>query len=301
MDLAKKASSTDWKGIGERLGKPVDECKVVWLTMLSRRTAPGKPPVDEAVRSKKRFKSTFSSAKSPVGEPQTIVWSEEDDKKLFALYKQKGTKWSEIAKEFPGRNENQAKNRFYSTLRRIATQKSRQSPGCLPARNPGKGDLLQFVDEAMDHGHNCFTKRGRRKKCAVATVAAVAVPKKVVQAPVSPVAAPEQMQVHYRSVEPQRVAAIPPRISWMPSCACGQPPCAISYPSRIYVPPQMFRMGAGPVFGPGQPMIYQAGTTVNMQARLEEMANLQQSVINMLLNNSAGAAGFTEYSTYGAK
>lgn len=58
-----------------------------------------------------------------------------------------------------GRTENQIKNRFYSTLRRLAIKKAH---GCKTKMN--KEYLIQFVDEAIEHGHFCNSKRGRKPK-----------------------------------------------------------------------------------------------------------------------------------------
>ena len=92
-------------------------------------------------------------------------WTEDEDKRLFRLYKQVGTKWSTIVKEFQGRSENQLKNRFYSTLRRVATKKCRENPGCDHIPVPrNKDDLLPYVEMALEFGHNCRSKRGRKKK-----------------------------------------------------------------------------------------------------------------------------------------
>lgn len=54
-------------------------------------------------------------------------WNDEEDELIFALYKKYGSAWSKIAKHFNGRTENSIKNRFYSTIRRLALDRSRQS------------------------------------------------------------------------------------------------------------------------------------------------------------------------------
>ena len=96
--------------------------------------------------------------------PEKITWTEEDDRKLFTLFKKYGSKWSIIAKEYKNRTENQVKNRFYSTLRRIATKKKRENPGAHIPDPKCKNDLLQYVDDALEYGHSCCSKRGRMKK-----------------------------------------------------------------------------------------------------------------------------------------
>eukprot|EP01016_Furgasonia_blochmanni_P050470 TRINITY_DN7804_c0_g1_i6.p1 TRINITY_DN7804_c0_g1~~TRINITY_DN7804_c0_g1_i6.p1 ORF type:complete len:844 (-),score=291.32 TRINITY_DN7804_c0_g1_i6:306-2837(-) len=50
-------------------------------------------------------------------------WTEEEDGMIFQLYRQHGSSWSKIAKYLPGRTENSIKNRFYSTLRKLASDK----------------------------------------------------------------------------------------------------------------------------------------------------------------------------------
>lgn len=50
-------------------------------------------------------------------------WAKEEDELIFELYKRYGSSWSKIAKYIPGRTENAIKNRFYSTLRKLASDK----------------------------------------------------------------------------------------------------------------------------------------------------------------------------------
>ena len=88
-------------------------------------------------------------------------WTEEESKKLFKLYKEMGSRWSILATYFPSRNENQIKNRFYSTLRRVAKKSHNASR---QKSKIGKDYLVQFVDDAILYGHNCRSKRGRKPK-----------------------------------------------------------------------------------------------------------------------------------------
>ncbi|KAL8200744.1 hypothetical protein R6Q57_012083 [Mikania cordata] len=46
------------------------------------------------------------------------AWSEEDDKLLITLHKQFGNKWADIAKNMPGRSENNIKNHWNATKRK---------------------------------------------------------------------------------------------------------------------------------------------------------------------------------------
>ncbi|KAA0149319.1 hypothetical protein FNF29_06024 [Cafeteria roenbergensis] len=49
-----------------------------------------------------------------------LPWQPEEDSAIFRLRAKLGNKWVEIASHVPGRSDNAVKNRFYSTLRRIA-------------------------------------------------------------------------------------------------------------------------------------------------------------------------------------
>lgn len=73
--------------------------------------------------------------------------------------------WSLIAKEFPEKTENQIKNRFYSTLRRVATKKviMKKTPSKRSIKM-SKSELLKFLDEAIEYGHTCYSNTGRRYK-----------------------------------------------------------------------------------------------------------------------------------------
>lgn len=118
------------------------------------------PATNPKPRSKK---TTITSTTSKLKNQSSNKWSEEDDKKLFTLYKQKGSLWSLIAKKFDGKTESNVKNRFYSTLRRIARKKTKDMKAC-DRINEIKHNILDYVDEALEYGHTCFSKRGRPRK-----------------------------------------------------------------------------------------------------------------------------------------
>ena len=54
-------------------------------------------------------------------------WSIEEDDLIFKLYMQYGSSWSKIAKHLKGRTENSIKNRFYSTIRKIAADRKKMN------------------------------------------------------------------------------------------------------------------------------------------------------------------------------
>lgn len=86
-----------------------------------------------------------------------LEWTELDDKNLFELYKIMGSDWKKITTHFPGKNSNEVKNRFYSTLRRVARKKN-------PDKRFLPSELIVYIDIAEEEGRTCFCKRGRRRK-----------------------------------------------------------------------------------------------------------------------------------------
>ena len=58
-------------------------------------------------------------------EVKTGQWTIEEDYKIYVLYSYIGGKWSKIAKYFSNRTENSIKNRFYSSLRKLYSEKEK--------------------------------------------------------------------------------------------------------------------------------------------------------------------------------
>ncbi len=56
-------------------------------------------------------------------------WEPEEDYIIFKLFKKLGSKWSTISNYIDGRTENSIKNRFYSTLRRLACESKKNEKG----------------------------------------------------------------------------------------------------------------------------------------------------------------------------
>lgn len=205
---------------------------------------------------------------SKTGHKQMVVWSEDEDKRLFQLFKERGATWSALAQEFKGRTESQVKNRFYSTLRRVATKKGLEThapPRC--SIHLSKTELLQYIDEAMNIGHTCFSKRGRKKKQDVI---------KPVKGELAPLPALPQTCA-------QPVRQIPAPVNYM-----------ASNPVHTFCPP-IYQQRPASNFCYDMPMWTRQQTPVSVQAKLEELVLLQQSVIRMLLQT--GSAPTDERST----
>lgn len=52
-------------------------------------------------------------------------WTKDEERLLFQLYQKYGPKWCSLVQYFKNRTENSIKNRFYSTLRKFATEYKR--------------------------------------------------------------------------------------------------------------------------------------------------------------------------------
>jgi hypothetical protein len=80
-------------------------------------------------------------------------WEPEEDFLIFKLFSQFGSQWSKICVYFERRTENSIKNRFYSTLRRIAAEKKRDDDGTEEGKKTTKSkldSLLKFIPDAMN-------------------------------------------------------------------------------------------------------------------------------------------------------
>jgi hypothetical protein len=72
-------------------------------------------------RTGKQCRERWFNALNP--EVKTGQWTIEEDYKIYVLYSYLGGKWSKIAKYFSNRTENSIKNRFYSSLRKLYSEK----------------------------------------------------------------------------------------------------------------------------------------------------------------------------------
>lgn len=95
-------------------------------------------------------------------------WTPEEDYHIFQLYSTYGSQWSKIAAYFKGRTENSIKNRFYSTLRRIATEKKKEKAKLdnnLDSNpNTKLNELLTFLPFAMNEMNIKFLKSSSSEK-----------------------------------------------------------------------------------------------------------------------------------------
>ncbi len=262
------------------------------------------PPHGESVNEQSAKDGARGKKEAGGVHKQVVVWSPEEDRRLFQLFKERGATWSDIAKEFNGRTESQVKNRFYSTLRRVATKRGLETHA--PPRSSihlSKLELLQYVDEAIESGHTCFSKRGRKKKRPLpksdSPPSIPEVPKKVLPPPVPtppstfprvPYTCPPRPRIHLTQAAPQVYNSVNPVRT-----VCRQ---------QMYRPPPVVRGPVGPImyqpqryYRPAwvQPPPPRPEVSVGVQARLEELVMLQQSIINMLLQSGSPQA--TERST----
>ncbi len=192
------------------------------------------------------------------------------------MFKKYGSKWSAIAKEFRNRTENQVKNRFYSTLRRIATKKKRENPNAHIPEPKSKNDLLQYVDDALEYGHSCCSKRGRMKKRPEP-------------------AAPAVDEVAFMPFSFARAKLASQSPLFFPYMSCFRFPQNV-----VHLPVTMTEYPAGPVLYPSgfagslqEPTVTAASMPeppnllTQMQAKLREVALLQQNIIDTLMENKA--------------
>lgn len=92
-------------------------------------------------------------------------WNEDEIVRILKCCKEYGTRWSLIINEFPGRTENEIKNKFYTTLRRVATRAQLEDPSKYDSSFiKCKSNLLQFIDAAIEYSHKLPSKRGRKQR-----------------------------------------------------------------------------------------------------------------------------------------
>jgi len=88
-------------------------------------------------------------------------WEPEEDYMIFKLFQQFGSQWSKINLYFQNRTENSIKNRFYSTLRRIAAQNKKDTT----TNEPGSSakikldSLLKYIPEAIKEKSEKLSKK----------------------------------------------------------------------------------------------------------------------------------------------
>jgi hypothetical protein len=91
-------------------------------------------------------------------------WEPEEDLLIFQLYSNLGSHWSTISISFPHRTENSIKNRFYSTLRRIALEKAKENgdTDCKSLKKKVNLEaLLSYVPLALQEKAKLCLQRGQ--------------------------------------------------------------------------------------------------------------------------------------------
>jgi hypothetical protein len=86
-------------------------------------------------------------------------WTSYEDYMIFKLYNEYGSKWAKIASFLKGRTENSIKNRFYSTLRRLAYEDQKKENVTQLPRDKfiSQKDLLNYLPQAIkekEHYYN---------------------------------------------------------------------------------------------------------------------------------------------------
>lgn len=239
--------------ISTDLKRPLSECQAIFKQIQKTNKQNNEPSENKSDEQKE---SESISVEKDESKPNARPWTEEEDRLLFELYKVKGSVWSAIAKNFNGRTENNLKNRFYSTLRRIARKKTK---GLTNAELISKinQNILDYVDEALESGHTCFSKRGR--------------PKKVIRN-AEKSEKNKEVKVEVVAPAPQPIPYNPP-ISALPS-----PPIlnAQRFPSEERALDLMMESLIPP----------KTKSDVELNKKLVELINLQQTIIGMLLSRS---------------
>ena len=124
-----------------------------------------------------------------------------------------------ISLKFPGRTENDVKNRFYTTLKRVATRAQLEDPvRYSPSFIKCKNNLIQFVDAAIMYGQLLPSKRGRKKNSE----------KKLAG----------KQSILFPSTPPPRI--FPSQLSDFSGNQNSCPPTAPPFPERYYRPNTFF-------------------------------------------------------------
>jgi len=92
-------------------------------------------------------------------------WEPEEDFMIFKLFNEFGSQWSKINRHFNRRTENSIKNRFYSTLRRIAAEKKKENSEKETFSLGSKLDgLIRYIPDALEEKSQILMKKNNHKE-----------------------------------------------------------------------------------------------------------------------------------------
>lgn len=108
-------------------------------------------------RSGKQCRERWLNALNPLLKKGS--WEPEEDYIIFKLFKKLGSKWSIISNYISGRTENSIKNRFYSTLRRIAAESKTLDKKSQKRNQEDQSKIKLSLDTLMEYFGDAYNEK----------------------------------------------------------------------------------------------------------------------------------------------